>query len=128
MARVLVADDDARLLELQARLLEAGGHQVALAFSASEVMRRLGEAEVIVMDLRFPNAQGRPDAAEGLTLIRKIRESGCPAPLIVMSGWPEDVSNSPEAGFVARLLTKPVKMADLLQAISAVCAPSRNLP
>jgi CheY-like chemotaxis protein len=128
MARVLVADDDARLLELQARLLEAGGHQVLVAFNASEVIRQLGEAEVVIMDLRFPNAQGLSDAAEGLKLIRRIRESGCRAPLIVMSGWPEDLRNTSEARFVSQVLTKPVKMTDLLQAISAVCAPSRNLP
>jgi CheY-like chemotaxis protein len=128
MARVLVTDDDAHLLELEARLLEAGGHQVILAFSASEVLRRLNEAEVIIMDLRFPNAYGYSDAAEGLKVIRQIRESGCEAPLIVMSGWPEDLLNAPEARLVSRVMTKPVKMADLLQAISAVYAPSRNLP
>ena len=128
MARVLVADDDPRLLELQARLLEAGGHQVTLAFSTSEVIRQLDGAEVVVMDLRFPNPQGVSDAREGRKLIRRIRESGCQAPLIVMSGWPEDLLGTPEAEFVSRILMKPVKLVDLLQAVSAACEPSRNLP
>lgn len=128
MARVLVADDDPRLLELQGRLLEAGGHQVLLAFSAPEVIRQLNEAEIVIMDLRFPNAQGVSDAREGLKLIRRIRESGCQAPLIVMSGWPEDLLGAPEAEFVSRILMKPVKLVDLLQAVSAACEPSRNLP
>ena len=128
MARVLVADDDAHLLQLEARLLEAGGHQVLLAFNASEVMRQLGEAEIVLMDLRFLNSQGKPDPAEGRKLIRDIRDARCQAPLIVMSGWPEDLLNTPEARFVSRVMTKPVKMTELLQAISAVCAPSRNLP
>src|SRR5579864_4318761 len=117
MPRILVADDDAQQLKLRALLLEAGGHEVAIAFSPSEVMRRLATADVVIMDLRFPNARGEPDAAEGLTLIRQIREQGCGAPVIVMSGWPQDLEGSPEEKLVSRVMVKPVGMAALLQAI-----------
>ncbi|MBZ5577503.1 MAG: response regulator [Acidobacteriia bacterium] len=130
MARILVADDDSRQLELRARLLEASGHQVDVAFSPSEAMRQLGSAEVVIMDLRFPNAQGQPDAAEGLKLIRQIRATGCRAPVIVISGWPEDLESSPEAQLVSRVMVKPVGMAALLAAVAelttAASAPARN--
>src|SRR5690242_20239810 len=100
MPRVLVADDDATQLELRAKLLESGGHQVSVACCPQETLRLLPSAEVVVMDLRFPNPQGEPDVEEGLSLIRNIRESGCAAPVIVISGWPEELQGSPEEGLV----------------------------
>ena len=117
MSRVLLADDDATQLELQARLLEAGGHEVSLAFCPTETIRLLPSADIVVMDLRFRNTEGEPDAHEGLTLIRRIRESGCQVPVIVVSGWPEELEESPEHGLISRVMTKPVRIASLLAAI-----------
>ncbi|MDE3161351.1 MAG: response regulator [Acidobacteriota bacterium] len=118
MARILLADDDARQLQLRARLLEASGHEVSLAGHASEVIPYLATSEVVIIDLRFPNSQGQPDAAEGLKLIRQIRESGCRAPVIVISGWPEDLSGTPEERMVSRVMQKPVAIESLLGAIA----------
>jgi CheY-like chemotaxis protein len=118
MARILLADDDARQLQLRARLLEASGHEVSLAGHASEVIPYLATSQVVIIDLRFPNSQGQPDAAEGLKLIRQIRESGCRAPVIVISGWPEDLSGTPEEGMVSRVMQKPVAIESLLGAIA----------
>lgn len=118
MARILVADDDAQQLDLRARLLEAGGHNVTVAFSPSETLRRLDVAQLVIMDLRFPNAQGQPNAEEGLRLIRQIRETGCRAPVIVISGWPQDLEGTPEEAMVSRVMVKPVGMAVLLAAVA----------
>jgi len=118
MARILLADDDARQLQLRARLLEASGHEVSLAGHTSEVIPYLATSQVVIIDLRFPNSQGQPDAAEGLKLIRQIRESGCRAPVIVISGWPEDLSGTPEERMVSRVMQKPVAIESLLGAIA----------
>ena len=130
MPRVLIVDDDFRQLELRARLLEAGGYQVELAFSTSEALRRLVPADAVVMDLRLPNAQGQADAAEGLKLIRQIREAGSHAPVIVLSGWPDDLDGTPEERLVARVMVKPVGMAALhdaiAQCLTGAAAPARN--
>ncbi len=117
MSRVLLADDDATQLELCARLLETGGHQVMLGYCVEEALRLVPGADVVVMDLRFRNADGYPDAQEGLSLIRRIRDSGCRAPLIVMSGWPEELHGSPERDLVSRVMVKPVRIVTLLAAI-----------
>jgi len=122
MARVLLADDDATQLDLCARLIEAGGHQVTAAFCPSEALRHLSSADVVIMDLRFRNPQGDPDAQQGLELIRRIRESGSQTPLIVLSGWPEELRGSPEEQMVSRVMVKPVRMPTLLAAISAAIA------
>jgi CheY-like chemotaxis protein len=123
MARILIVDDDASQLELRCRLLAAGGHEAVPAFSLSEAMRRVGSADLIMMDLRFPNERGENDPAEGLALIRRIRESGSCAAIIVLSGWPESLEGQPEAQLVSRVLSKPIGLEAMLQAIADALGP-----
>lgn len=122
MCRILVADDDRQQLDLHKLLLELAGHEVDLALDARETIRCLeqGHAELVIMDLRFPNASGAPDSAEGLALIRRIRGTGCRAPVIVLSGWPDDLYGQPEEQLVSRIMVKPVKPAMLMEAIQAL--------
>jgi DNA-binding NarL/FixJ family response regulator len=106
---------------------------VAVADCPAETLLQLERsgAELIIMDLRFPNASGRPDSREGLSLIRRIRESGCQSPVAVLSGWPEDLYGQPEEALVSRVMVKPVGMAvllELIEELTSASAPSRNLP
>src|ERR1035437_5065423 len=90
MSRILVADDDALQLDLRKQILEIAGYQVEIALTARETVRHLENApadlviHLVLMDLRFPNALGEPDAQEGMALIRGIRDLGCRAPVIVL--------------------------------------------
>ena len=122
MCRVLVADDDEMQRELRKEMLEISGHDVLLARCASEALAHLenAAADVILMDLRFPNARGNPDAREGLGLIRRIRERGCRTPVIVLSGWPDEIYGTPEEEMVSRVVMKPVRSAALLELIAEV--------
>jgi CheY-like chemotaxis protein len=119
MPRILVADDDPVQLDLRKMLLEAAGHEVSLAQSTVEAVHHLREqgADLVIMDLRFPNSYGTPDSREGLALIRDIHHAGCHTPMMVLSGWPQDLEGQPEEEFVACVLVKPVKPATLMQAI-----------
>jgi CheY-like chemotaxis protein len=120
MPRILVADDDPIQLELRKMLLEAAGHQVLLARTPVEAVRcvRDQSADVVILDLRFPNSEGTPDSREGLALIRSIHQAGRQTPMIVLSGWPQDLEGEPEERLVACVLMKPVKASALMQAIS----------
>jgi CheY-like chemotaxis protein len=122
MPRILVADDDPVQLELRKMLLEAAGHEVLPAYSAMQVMRHLRErgADVVLLDLRFPNAQGEPDSREGLALIRKVHETCASAPIVLLSGWTEDIDGHPEEKLVRRILLKPVKPSLLVETIREV--------
>ncbi len=120
MAHVLVADDDLRQLELRQLILEAGGHRVSIACCPADAIRKRSEADVIILDLRFPNHLGESDAEQGLALIRELRAEGCTTPLLVLSGWPDDIQGRPEEGMVSRVLMKPVTAAELLSAIAEV--------
>ena len=120
MSRILVADDCPDQLQVQKMVLEAGGHEVAVATCPSDAASSVerGEADLLIMDLKFPNAQGHQDAGEGLALIRRIRQSGCRTPVIVLSGWPDEIYGQPEEKMVSQVLVKPVGMAALLAIIA----------
>ena len=119
MSRILVVDDDAVQLDLRKQLLEVAGYQVETALTAQQTERRLenAPADLVILDLRFPNALGEPDAQEGLALIRRIRDLGCRVPLIVLSGWPDDLYGEPEERMVSCILVKPVKTREFLDTI-----------
>src|SRR6266545_1827529 len=119
MPLILVADDDFHQLEMRRALLEASGHQVLTALSTGEVIRHLASAspDLVVMDLRFPDVHGEPDSNQGLALIRELRERYPKLPLVVMSGWPQELEGRPEEGMVARVIPKPARMTVLLDAI-----------
>jgi CheY-like chemotaxis protein len=119
MPRILVADDDPVQLDLRKKLLEAAGHEVSLAFSTQQAVRRMREhgADLVILDLRFPNAEGQPDAQEGLALIRGIHDARPATPMMVLSGWTQDIEGAPEEQMVQRVLLKPVKPAALMQAV-----------
>jgi CheY-like chemotaxis protein len=119
MARILVADDDLEQITLRKALLEAGGHDVDVALSPVTTAMVLERAAVdlVLMDLRFQNAAGEPSSEEGLALIRRIREIGCQSPVVVLSGWPEELYGRPEEKLVSRVLVKPISMAVLLQTV-----------
>jgi DNA-binding response OmpR family regulator len=124
MPRILVIDDDAVQLDLKKQVLESAGHEVDIALTVSQTVRRLGNVgtEMVMMDLRLPNALGEPDSQEGIALIRRIRELGYGGPLIVLCGWPEDLYGQPEERMVSRILVKPVKTRELLDTVRALLA------
>jgi len=118
MCRILDADDDPVQLDLRKTLFEGAGHQVVSALSVRQTAREVqrGSIDLVVMDLRFPNADGKGDCREGLQLIRRIRELDGEVPILVLSGWPEDLEGRPEELMVSRVLMKPVKPRALLAA------------
>lgn len=118
MARILVADDDLEQVTLRKGLLEAGGHQVDIALCVQSTLLQVesGDTDLLIMDLRFP------ESPDGLALIRRIREMGCRKPVIVLSGWPEDLYDQPEEAMVSRVMVKPVGMSELLDAVASLVA------
>ena len=111
MARILIAEDDLDQLEMYARLFETVGHQVVLAPGGSGLMRGASNADLVVMDLRIP------DAGRGMDLIRGLRASGYAGPLVLLSGWPDEIYGTPEEQMVSRVMVKPVPVPELLHVI-----------
>jgi CheY-like chemotaxis protein len=114
--RILIADDDLAQLGMRKLMLECAGHQVRAALTVNDALRQAvaGWAEVLILDLCMPAAE------DGLSLIRDIRRSGCATPIILLSGWPEDLDGQPEEAMVSRVIVKPAASAHLLEAIAGV--------
>jgi CheY-like chemotaxis protein len=123
MAHILVADDDVEQLAMQRKLLEALGYDVQTAITPGEALRELelSPPDLIVIDLGFPHV------AAGLGLIREIRQAGCRLPVIVLSGWPDDIYGAPEEHMVSRILVKG-GVRELLETIAELLSPSEKIP
>ena len=86
-ARVLVADDQADVLEALRWLLTAEGYQPQFVSSTDAVMDRLkAEAfDLLLMDLNY--SRDTTSGREGLELIPKVRAHDSGMPIVVMTGW-----------------------------------------
>ena len=122
MFRILVTDDDILQLDLRKQLLEIAGYRVDAAFTASQTLNEIQKhsPDLVILDLRLPNDEGNADPREGLALIRRIRETGCSTPLLVLSGWPEDIYGQAEEQMVSHVLLKPVRTRELIHTIASL--------
>jgi DNA-binding NtrC family response regulator len=82
MARVLVIDDDAGVLESTARMLRSAGYTVQVASTGEEgVELARGDAfDVVLSDMRMPGLSG-------IEVLRKLRDVKVDASFIVMTGF-----------------------------------------
>jgi CheY-like chemotaxis protein len=111
--RVLIVDDEALVLNLIQRELEAAGMVVAGRAGdgrqAIELTQQL-RPDVVLMDISMPDM-------DGLTAAAYI-QAACPTPVVILSahGDAEDLVRARVAG-VGAFLVKPPRSADLARAI-----------
>lgn len=121
MARLLIADDNAALRRTMGRVLEAAGHDVALAENARDALElcRRNPVDVIITDLYMPEM-------DGIELLLQAQNECPEVPIIAMSGGGEVVNqdllrDAMILGAVAAL-PKPFKEDALLNAIDRALA------
>ena len=117
--RILVIDDDAAVRATVAGLLRATGHVVTEADGGSAGLAQVaaGTVEVVVTDLGMPEMTGWDVA-------RAIKARSPALPVILLTGWGEQTAaDGPGGEAVDRVLAKPVRLNDLLQAIADLCPP-----
>ena len=107
--RVLVADDERPIRFLMEKELPRAGCIVTLAESGEDALERLRDEEfdVVLLDLKMPGMGG-------MEALRRIRESGAGAEVVVLTGHP-DVTTAIEAMKLGAYdyLTKPFKLAEV---------------
>ena len=116
--RILLIDDDAAVRTTLARLLRASGHTVSEADGGAAGLAQFsaGPVEVVVTDLGMPEVTGW-DVAQA------VKRQSPGLPVILLTGWGEETTaDSPGASAVDRILGKPVRLNDLLQAIEDLSA------
>ncbi len=121
--RVLVVDDETRLLEATVRLLRRRGYDVAATESGEEALRQLAEErfDLLLLDIRMPGV-------DGFELLRRAKRIRPELVAVMMTGY-DQVDNAIQAmelgaiGFVR----KPVAIDELAAAIDDALARGRLL-
>src|SRR5216117_3689666 len=86
-ARILIADDQADVLEALRLLLKGEGYRTATVSSPAKVHAALeaGEFDVVLMDLNY--ARDTTSGQEGLDLLARIQALDSALPVVVMTAW-----------------------------------------
>ena len=117
--RILVADDQAGVLEAARLLLKSEGHSSVTADSPQAVMRLTTESEfdLILMDLNY--ARDTTSGSEGLDLLAGLRSSGVQSPVVVMTAWSSvDLAVEAMRRGASDFVQKPWDNARLLETIA----------
>jgi DNA-binding response OmpR family regulator len=112
--KILVVDDEPRLAQSLARLLESHGHEPTTASDGLEAWTLFeGEPDLwdmLITDIRMPKL-------DGVGLVRRVRARGSGIPVLFISGHgelPNVLELSPAA-----FLAKPFRRAALLAAMQS---------
>jgi DNA-binding response OmpR family regulator len=122
--RIILVEDDESLRTTLTEFLEQSGHEVCIAANGRIAWQFLeGQAfDLVITDLVMPDM-------EGLEFITKLRKAGHNIPIIAMTGGGRDIYLTLAEKLGARaILTKPFRLAELLEAVSsALKGDKRNL-
>ena len=117
-ATILLVDDDEVLSQVLRRVLTREGYQVIEAGSIAQALEaaRTHPPVLALLDLSLPDG-------DGIELARKLRAQGTTCPFILVTAYPLRLRDQPElSGAFTRILTKPLNLQDLRQAIDAALA------
>jgi DNA-binding response OmpR family regulator len=129
MAKVLIADDDAKILQLIRRYLASQGYSVVVTDSGSEALLLVRESkpDLLLLDGEMPGLGGH-------AICRVLKKEGVATPVIIMSGALKD-DGDVLAGFEGGAddyVLKPFSLAVLAARIKALLkrggAPAKERP
>lgn len=111
--RILIADDSRELLEALAEIFQLSGYEVSTYTNGQAAIEALKESlpEVILLDVNMP-------FASGYDVLRFLRQqTGGERTKAILFTGDSLVKNAAESHLADVLLTKPIDMDDLLNAI-----------
>jgi CheY-like chemotaxis protein len=117
LLKLLVIEDEEGARQVVSRLLAVHGYDVVEASDGEEALalfRVQADIAMVLTDLTLPGMSGWEVAAE----VKKLSPD---TPVIVLSGW--DIKNGDEHirnSGVDRVLSKPVKIKDILEALTGL--------
>jgi CheY-like chemotaxis protein len=116
--RVLCADDDALVLDMLSRTLQAGGYHVEVAADGRAAIERVEQDpayfQMIVTDTRMPRL-------DGFGVVEQARSAGFAGKIIVFANALSAEERQRYADLqVDRVIDKPGQPGELLRAISEV--------
>lgn len=111
--RVMVIDDDAQLAKTADRMLSMAGFDVVTCLNPDEALANSEGVDIVLCDVHLENTTG-------MELIRRLRENGVDAPVIMISGdrTRETVVDCIKAGIVDYIM-KPFSRSVLVGKVTA---------
>jgi two-component system, chemotaxis family, CheB/CheR fusion protein len=115
MARILVIDDDADVLQMLASMVEAGGHTAIATLGGAGAWDALRDAQfdLVVTDLGMPSL-------DGMSVARWLERHRPGVPVIAVSGAIAELQDISGDSPFAAAIQKPLRRDALLAAIKAV--------
>ncbi len=114
MIKVLVVDDDQRIVKTLCDILRIRGHATVFAYTGEDAVQKVRTEmpDCVLMDIKMPKING----IEALSMIRKISPD---LPVILMSAYAaeEQIQAARECGSYS-VMTKPVDIQALLLFLS----------
>ena len=89
VARILLIDDDAALLDVLSLAFEDAGHEVVRAADGAEGLQKLASARptLVVSDVNMPRV-------DGFSLCKRLRESGDRVPLVLLTSRDSEIDEA----------------------------------
>ena len=110
---VLVVEDDQQVRTLVTTILKKLGHRTVEATNAWQALAALQQpVDLVILYVRMPYD------VSGNDLIHTLKDLGTEVPVIVFSGWTEDLDDELPS-FVKAVLEKPVRVEKLVETINA---------
>ena len=119
-ATILIVDDDEVLSQVLRRVLTRDGYQVVEAGSVAQALAltQVSKPQLALLDLSLPDG-------DGMELATSMRAQGVECPLILVTAYPLRLRDQPDlSNAFTRILTKPLNLQDLRQAIEAALVPA----
>jgi CheY-like chemotaxis protein len=112
-SRILLVDDDPRLLTVLSDTLQACGHMVTTASKGEEALQIFDPArhDVVITDLGMPRMNGW-EVAE------RVKALSPETPVFLLTGWGESVAAHEGSQFVDRVVAKPVSAEALMEQLA----------
>lgn len=118
-SRVLVVDDDRVLLSFASQVLSTQGYTVDVAHDGKEALDKIAAAapDLVILDLTMP-------VLDGFAVLAQLDRSGARIPVIVLSANPDPPRVRKLYSGVTAVLTKPLRISQLLPACDAAYKPA----
>jgi len=112
-SRILLVDDDPRLLTVLSDMLQYYGHAVTTAAKGEEAVQMFDPTlhDVVITDLGMPRMNGW-EVAE------RVKAQSPETPVFLLTGWGESVAAHEGSQFVDRVIAKPVSVEALMEQLA----------
>ncbi|MGB2630935.1 MAG: response regulator [Candidatus Omnitrophota bacterium] len=123
MYKILVVDDEVRIVEIIAKCLNLRGFKVEKAYGGQEALDKIKKnhsIDLIVLDKKMPGV-------DGVAVMRELKKTGCEIPVIVITGSISkfQLTHIKGARF-DHVLFKPLRLSKLLGTIDEILTPRKT--